>query len=318
MTRAVLVSAQMCLALLASVPSWASGAPAEAPAREAATHFERGVKLYEEQDWRAALIEFERAYAISPHYRVLYDIAQCRYQLRDYVGALGAFQKYLTEGRSEAPEALREQAKSAIDDLRGRVARVRVTTDVDGAEVLVDDTSVGTTPLSSPLLMSAGRRKIAATKAGRVSAVRVIDVAGEDSVDVALRLAPLPTNDSRTVAGKSTQGRPLAPAIVAFSVAAVGAGVGTVFGILAVENKRDLDRACIAKVCPPSSQSRIDESQRNATLSTIGISVGAAGAVAGIAYLLFAPGSRSLAPSTAVRGVRPFIGLESVGAVGTF
>jgi len=314
----VLATALMCLSPFAFGPAWAQGLAAEGPSREAATHFDRGVKLYEEQDWRVALIEFERAYAISPHYRVLYDIAQCRYQLHDYVGALGAFQRYLTEGGSEVSQTRSEQAKSAIDDLRGRVAHVRVTTDVDGAEILVDDAPAGTTPLPAPLLVNAGRRKVSASKSGRMSTVRVIDVAGEDSVDVALHLTALPAPDSMMPAVKPSRGRSSAPAILAFSVAAAGAGVGTLFGVLAIENKRDLDRACVGRTCPPSSQSLIDQGQRNAMLSTIGASAGAAGLIAGIAYLLFAPGGGSApAPSTA-RAVRLFMTPGCAGAYGTF
>jgi hypothetical protein len=320
--RRYLATALASLSLFAFAPSWAEGGTAEAPSRDAATHFDRGVKLYEEQDWRAALVEFERAYAVSPHYRVLYDIAQCRYQLHDYVGALGAFQKYLTEGGGELPQARGEQARSAIDDLRGRVAHLRVTTDVEGAEVQVDDATVGTTPLSAPLLVNAGRRKVAASKAGRVGAVRVVDVAGEDSIDVALRLAPSPTTDSVKPTVKPMRAKSPAPAIVAFSCAVAGAGVGALFGALALGSKQELDRACVAKACPASSQSLIDQSQRNATISTIGASVGVAGLVAGIAYLLFVPaGGSAAAPGTArgvPLGVHLFVTPDSAGAVGTF
>ncbi len=302
--------------LVAPAPARADIGAVDAAAREAATHFDRGVKLYDEQDWRAALIEFERAYALLPHFRVLFDIGQCRYQLRDYVGALGAFQKYLAQGGTELPPARRDQAQSAVDELRGRVAHLRVTADVDGAEITVDDAVVGTTPLAAPLLVGTGRRKIAASKPGRVSAVRVIDVAGDDAVDVAFRLPPAASPDSKTLDGRATPGRPVALAIVSFAFAAAGAGVGTVFGVLAMDDKRQLDRACVAKMCPASSQSVIDDSQRNATIATIGVAAAAVGLVGGLSVLLLTSGGAS--GSRAGLGVRPFIGLGSAGAAGTF
>jgi len=59
--------------------------------------------------------------------------------------------------------------------------------DVAGAEVLVDDVSVGTTPLSSPVRVNSGRRRIAARQAGLVT-TRSIEVAGGQQLNVALAL----------------------------------------------------------------------------------------------------------------------------------
>jgi hypothetical protein len=261
------------LALFASTPSRASDAPPDVQAHAAATHFDRGVKLYEERDWRAALVEFQRAYAILPQYRVLYNVGQCLYQVEDYVGSLEAFEKYIAEGGAEIPQERREQAQSSIHELRGRVAHLRVVANVAGAEVTVDDAVAGTTPLAAPLLVSAGRRKIVARKPGRTEVVRFVDVAGEDSVDVALSLEAAPPTGSNSPGGTPKGGRSPVPAIVAFSIAAAGGAVGAVSGIEALGNKWALDRACSAKSCPPSSQSLIDESKRNAALSSVGFAV---------------------------------------------
>ena len=305
------------LTLLASTPSRASDAPPEAQAHAAATHFDRGVKLYEERDWRAALVEFQRAYEIAPQYRVLYNVGQCLYQVEDYVGSLDAFEKYMAEGSAEVPPERRDQVQGILGELRGRVAHVRVMANVEGAEIAVDDVVVGTTPLASPLLVSAGRRKIVASKAGRTGVVRFVDVAGEDSVDVTLTLETAPRTDWVAAGGSTREGRSPVPAIVAFSIAAAGGAVGVVSGIEAMGNKLDLDRACSAHSCPPSSESLIDESKRNAALSSIGFAVGVAGLGAGILVLLLPKlgADRSTARANAVR---PFLGPGSVGATGAF
>jgi PEGA domain-containing protein len=306
------------LTLLASTPSRAGDAPPDVQAHAAATHFDRGVKLYEERDWRAALVEFQRAYAISPQYRVLYNVGQCLYQVEDYVGSLEAFEKYIAEGGAEIPQERREQVQSSIHELRGRVAHLRVVANVAGAEVTVDDAVAGTTPLAAPLLVSAGRRKIVARKPGRTEVVRFVDVAGEDSVDVALTLEAAPPTGSTSPSGNPEGGRSPVPAIVAFSIAAAGGAVGAVSGIEALGNKWDLDRACSAKACPPSSQSLIDESKRNAALSSVGFAVGAAGLGAGILVLLM-PASAAVERSTGRSlAIRPFVGLGSAGATGVF
>jgi hypothetical protein len=281
---------------LGATPCRADGTAADGAIHEASIHFDRGVKLFQDQDWRGALIEFERAYAVSPNYRVLYNIGQCRYQLQDYAGALEAFQKYLTEGDVHLTAERRKHVQANIDELGERVARVRISSNRVGAEVTIDDTPVGTTPLDSPVTVSAGRRKIVLTKPGETDVVRVVDIAGQDTMDLTLDFEP--TEPSPTPVAIDTvpftappARRPsIAPAIVAFSGAAAGAGVGAIFGIWALQNKRSLDHACIDKECPPSSQALINESQRNALVSTVGFAAGAVSLVAGIAFVVVARG----------------------------
>ncbi len=306
------------LMLFASTPLQANDVPLDPQARAAATHFDRGVKLYEERDWRAALVEFQRAYTISPQYRVLYNVGQCLYEVEDYVGALDAFEKYLAEGNVQIPPERRDRVQASIVELRGRVAHIRVVTNVEGAEVSVDDTVVGTTPLAAPLLVSAGRRKITAIKPGRTGAVRFVDVAGEDSVGVMLQLDSAPPSDGGAWLSHPKEGRSPVPAMVAFSIAAAGGAVGAVSGLEALENKSILDRSCPANSCPASSQTLIDEARRNAALASIGFAVGAAGLGAGILVLLL-PGSGGTGRSTTASvTLQTFVGLGSAGATGRF
>lgn len=78
--------------------------PSDAAREEASGHFQRGVELFQEGAFRAALVEFERAYGIAPDYRLLYNIGQVKLQLQDYLGATQSYERYLEEGGSEIPE----------------------------------------------------------------------------------------------------------------------------------------------------------------------------------------------------------------------
>jgi tetratricopeptide (TPR) repeat protein len=78
-------------ALAQSAPQGGAPQTAEA-AREARERFQRGVELYKEGDYRAALLEFRHAYRLSPNPVVLFNIAQSHYELRDYAGAKTAFE----------------------------------------------------------------------------------------------------------------------------------------------------------------------------------------------------------------------------------
>jgi hypothetical protein len=145
----------LAVALMATSP--ALGADAETEARE---RFERAIKLYEDQDYGAALAELERAAKLKPSYKLFYNMGQVRVAMRDYAAAIVAFQQYLDQGGSRLPAERRELVSKEIQRLEQRVARLLVVTDVPTAEVLVDDTVVGFTPLVEPVLINAGTRRV--------------------------------------------------------------------------------------------------------------------------------------------------------------
>lgn len=140
--------------------------PARADTDDARNHFTRAVELFKEGDFRAALIEFQRAYDASPNYKVLYNLGQTNLELQDYAGALRAFRGYLDGGGREIAPARRTQVEGDLKRLESRVARVDVVVNVEGADVTIDDVSVGKSPLSAPVLVSAGRRKSRRRKLG--------------------------------------------------------------------------------------------------------------------------------------------------------
>jgi hypothetical protein len=297
-------------------------------AQEASKHFERGVKLTEDEDWRAALIEFQRAYAVDPNYRVLFNIGQCLYQLKDYPGALDAFQRYLATGADAIAAERRAEIESDIEVLKGRVARVRVSSAVVGGEVRIDDVVAGTTPLTSPVVVSAGRHRLTLSKAGMPTVTREIDLAGEEVAeakldpDVAPEAAP-PLSNAPPVVAPTPAPAPaphapspsMLPAWIAFGVGAVGVGVGAIFAVTAMNDKSELDGQCVDKSCPTTSQSVISAGQRNSVISSIGFGVGIAGVAAGAAYLVIVPSVHAHSTAASVSLV---VGMQTLGAAGTF
>lgn len=192
-------------AVVFGLPGGAHARPADGTA-EADARFRRGVELYNETDYGAALTEFRRAYALAPAYQVLYNVAGACYQLRDYACALRAFERYLTDGGAQIAADRRAEVERDVAVLRGRVATVALSTSVPDVEIAVDDVPVGRTPLAEPLLMSAGRRRIVAAAAGRPAVTRVIDVAGGDQVELKLDIP-----DAHAQPAVSAGPRPVAP-----------------------------------------------------------------------------------------------------------
>ena len=131
---------------------------------EARSRFGRGVELFKENDYRAALIEFKRAYELAPNYKVLYNLGQTSLELQDYASALKTFEQYLREGGKDVPSKRKAEVEAELGKLRTRVAKITVEVNVEGAEVSIDDIVVGRTPLTEPLTVSAGRRKISVSK----------------------------------------------------------------------------------------------------------------------------------------------------------
>jgi PEGA domain len=180
----------LCLAVLVSLAiplalhSVAQAQPSPAATAEAGKHFQRGVTLYNEADFRAALVEFRRAYEIAPNAAVLYNIGQTYYQLQNYAAALMALGRYLTEAGPTAPH--RREVEQTIDTLQTRVGKVAISTSAPGADITVDDELVGKTPLDDAVLVSIGRRKITALRDGRVTETRFVDVAAGDTITVSL------------------------------------------------------------------------------------------------------------------------------------
>ena len=120
------------LLLWVAVLSCSAGALAQAPAEagdvEAGRgHFDRGVEYVEDGDLHGALVEFKRAYAASPNYRVLYNLGQVCNELREYVDAQRYLQMYLTQGAGEiragAQARRREHAGQALEPHRHAGAR---------------------------------------------------------------------------------------------------------------------------------------------------------------------------------------------------
>ncbi len=184
--RTVLFAVLAILVLHGGHPSVTRADTPASSVKDAGKRFQRGVALYNEADYRAALVEFRRAYEIAPNAAVLYNIGQTYYQLQNYAAALTTLERYLTESGPAA--AHRSEVDATIETLQARVGKIAITTNVADCEITVDDEVMGKTPFSEPILVSIGRRKVTAMREGRAPETRLVDVAAGDTVQVQLAL----------------------------------------------------------------------------------------------------------------------------------
>jgi hypothetical protein len=257
--------------------------PGDSPNAAAGTHFRRGVQLYSEADYAGALVEFKRAYSISPTSAALYNVGEAQYQVQDYAGALKTFQRFLTE--FGPTESRRAEVERTVEVLRTRVGRVIVTTLPVGADVTVDDHIVGRTPLHEPVLVSVGHRKVVASMSGRAPIVSYVDVAAEDEIALKLEL-PLAAGSSVVAAPSIAMLRTPAPQprgstlrTAGFVCAGVLAAGAVTFGILAIGEAGALKNARNAFPADPATVSH--DASLTTTFSVLADSLAASAIVVG-------------------------------------
>jgi hypothetical protein len=125
--------------------------------------------------------------------------------------------------------------------------------------------------------------------------------------------APPPAAPSQGAVSRSAETRtvPRSPAgWVAMGFGALGAGIGTYFGLRALSQQKDADLHCDGSRCDAYGASQNAEAIRSANLSTVGFSVGVIGIGAGAILLLTSGGSTSRSA-----GSSPTVG-ASVGKAG--
>jgi hypothetical protein len=176
-----------------AAPDNHAAAPTKEQINEARVRYDRGRELYADGEYKIALIEFERAYAIAPTFQVLYNVGQVNLQLNNYAAAARAFERYLADGGAKVPADRRAQVEGELKSLAARTAHISVSTTPPGAEVTVDDQLIGTSPVRS-VLVDTGQHRIVATKQGYESSTKTITLATGDDVSERLALTAKQTS----------------------------------------------------------------------------------------------------------------------------
>ncbi len=318
--------------LLTSAGRVAQAAPTEAELEEAKRHYARGVELYKQGVDEGALAELERAYALSPNYRVLYNVGLVELDLKDLAGALRAFTRFLAEGGDDIAPARRTEVAARIAKLGEQVGALAIAASVDGAELTLDDMAIGTAPLAGPVKVNPGHHRVSASAAGHEPESKLVSVAGGDEVEVRLVLraiaAPAVTTTSVVAPAEPpeaprTPAAPEAPApgrgpstgawIGMASTGALGAGAAAT-GIAALVADSDLSHA---KSDGPKSAAELDHLATRARALAIACDVLTAGALVAGGVTLYLT-LRAPRRTTRGGGAELLVGASSVWVRGTF
>ena len=303
----VLLAITSSSALAAAEPS--APAVSASATTEARERFQRGVALYREGSFDAALAEFRRAYEIAPNYRILYNLAQVQVERHDSVAALNLFGQYLQQGGTEIEAERRAQVERDMQSLRSRVADLTVESNVSGAQLTIDGVESGTLPLAGPVQVNSGVRQITLAKPGYQSVSRSLTIAGAQPMKLALTLQPLDARAAEaTTAGAAAKsesdpkGAEQSHGLsTPFWISAVATGVFTgaavTFGVVSLNRNQKLDDEFNKYPTDPKAIDDARSSLKTSALLT-DVFTGAAvvGAVATVYFALTSSGSSKEAP----------------------
>lgn len=257
----------------ASVGAQSSGASAREPAdpmERARVHFKLGVDFYRERNYRAALIEFQRAYDATPHYKLLYNLGQASLELQEDERAIEYFQRYLSEGADKLDPERRSEVEQTIARLTERLATVQIVTNQPGAQIYLDEMSIGTAPLAEPLNVSVGRRRFVAVKPGFPNVERVIDVAAGDELTVTLEFKQRIEPDASQVAMRPdafSNRKRVSPAVWTGIATGGLALTATTLSILTLIAQNDYDDEKKVRTTPAKLASLRDDAKVKALLA---------------------------------------------------
>jgi hypothetical protein len=304
-----------------------------------------GVKLAQADQCPDAVDKLERAEKLKHSTIVLRYLGECQVKVGRWVEGSESLRKLLREplpdNASPALEQAYDSAANTLRDVKPRIPSMRVVVNAPRDTELklkVDGKDVATTVLGVALPTDPGDHQVEVYALGYLKASSLVKLAPGASATVALDLKrdPNVALASKQATAPAAVGDPHdAPAAaepapvehshttralsyVSYGVAAVGLGVGIVFGQSAMHDEKSLHGSCPDRVCTSDQQGTLDFAKTKGTISTIGFVAAGSGVTLGTILLLLSGDSSasknaSAAPArTASLHPRAAVGLGNV------
>ncbi|MBE7485939.1 MAG: PEGA domain-containing protein [Polyangiaceae bacterium] len=331
------------MALTLAAPSVTHAEPAKPTAVEldrAAELFKKAKALHGSGKLDQARDLYTQAWTLHRSPDIAANLAACELALNKYRDAAEHFDfalRHLLAGTTQDQKA---RLTEGFEKAKKEIATVRLDVQPAGASVVIDGTTIGTSPIADDTFVEAGERKIRVTKAGHETYVGSFTVAKGESKTVRVALeanaAAGPAGTARpastpppggngsksgpTGAAADTGGKPQSavPAYIALGAGIVGLGAGIGFLVAASGKESDkdalLDEIPGTNKCGPGTiaaekcaevTSLSDDAKQFRTFGYVGFGVAAAGGV--LTFLLWPRSSDSssgtmIVPSVTARG----------------
>lgn len=186
---------RVCSALLVVLClNGALPAMAAPPAEKSPTQLKaEGDAAFDALLYADALRAYEASYEASHDPALLFNRGRALQALGRYSDALEMFERF----EKEAPAGLRAKVpglSKLIEDVRSRVATLRVICNVQGAQVLVADRVLGETGSLGDLRLNAGPTNVKVTREGYFPVKRDVVLKGSTLTTVEVKLLPRATS----------------------------------------------------------------------------------------------------------------------------
>ncbi len=323
--------------LLAALPASAQPrANDDARSAEYRRTIKEALREYELGNWNEALALFEAAHALEPNARTLRGMGIALFESRRYAEALTNLRAALDDPRNALIDELRRSTEEVLAKTERFVARVPLKL-IPAAATLTVDGARTAVPATGVLILDPGEHELAATAPGHVQrTVRVQSKSGSNAT-VELVLAPLSGTVAGARAAPSREDGPGALAaaesragsdgtadallITGLVAAGVGVAVGTVTGLLTLEEGKTLTGMCPDNRCDPELESDIESAETLGMVSNVAFAVAIAGAGLAVAGIALASGDDEEKPAQGARArprVEVALGVGQAIVRGTF
>jgi tetratricopeptide (TPR) repeat protein len=132
--------------------------PTESDLELAKAHYRTGELNYDRGDFPDAAKEFEEAYRLSARPELLYNMGKSYDGAGDMRGALVAYRRFLDSVQTSPDRPFVEKRTA---ELNGLIARLTLTSSIEGANVMLDGERLGVTPLPpAPIELNPGEHSI--------------------------------------------------------------------------------------------------------------------------------------------------------------
>ncbi len=164
--------------------------PSDAMKAEARGHFQKGLRLLQEEAWAAALAEFLISREIFPTRAATTNAAVALRKLQRFDESLDMFETLLRDF-ANVPPGDRAIAQRAIAELRERVGTIDLTGAEPGASIVVGGQARGEYPPVTPIRVSAGTHLVRVVKEGFEPFEARADVAGGQTARITAKMRAL-------------------------------------------------------------------------------------------------------------------------------
>jgi hypothetical protein len=150
--------------------------------------YDVGRILFGDADYAGALVKFQNAFDRSGDVRLLWNIAVCEKNLRHYANVLHLVERYRAAWDARMTPSHRAEVNDVLQTVRTLISTVRIVVDQPDASIFVDGTLAGKSPLTEPLSIDLGNRRIRVSKPGFQDQELVQDFTGGSEVTFNLNL----------------------------------------------------------------------------------------------------------------------------------